>query len=210
LRPEDLVPIAPAENAADFLFIGEMRDLKGVDVFIEALGLLEREGVPARGLVVGPATPENAERYRALANARVTANRVAFRPPMPAREAFAMARIVIVPSRAESLPYLVLEAAGAGMPLIATDVGGIPEIFEGEAERLVPPGDPAALAAAMRAALADPARMAAEAVLRRDRIAQKFSLSLAAGQIEAIYRAALEARYRLGDAGAAASAGRSR
>ena len=58
-------------------------------------------------------------------------------PPMPARRAFALARTVVLPSRAESLPYVVLEAAAAGIPLIATRVGGIPEIFEGETERLV-------------------------------------------------------------------------
>jgi glycosyltransferase involved in cell wall biosynthesis len=210
LNPADFEPIATASDAADFIFIGELRELKGVDVFIEALALLESEGRAAKAIVVGPATEENARRYRALANARVRRNRIAFMPPMPARDAFALARAVVVPSRAESLPYLVLEAAAAGMPLLATDVGGIPEIFEGEAERLVQPGDPAALAASMRAALAAPERIAAEAMLRCEKVKEKFSLAATSRRIEDIYRGALEARYSLMRVGAVAEAGRSR
>ena len=57
--------------------------------------------------------------------------------------------MLVVPSRAESLPYIVLEAAAAGLPIIATNVGGIPEIFGPDADELVPPGDPAALADAI-------------------------------------------------------------
>jgi glycosyltransferase involved in cell wall biosynthesis len=210
LRPADFEPIQRAAEAADFIFIGELRELKGVDVFIEALALLEQEKRPARGIIVGPSTPDNARRYRELANSKVTRQRVAFMPPMPVREAFALARSVVVPSRAESLPYLVLEAAAAGMPLIATDVGGIPEIFEGDVGRLVAPGDPEALAASMRAALAVPERMAAEALLRRERVKEKFSLAATSGRIEDIYRGALEARYSLMRVGAVAEAGRSR
>ncbi len=194
LKPEDFEPIVMDPDAADFIFIGELRDLKGVDLFIEALGLLEREGNPARALIVGPSTPDDAQRYRDLANAKVTQHRVAFMPPMPARKAFALARTVVLPSRAESLPYVVLEAAAAGMPLIATDVGGVPEIFEGEANRLVAPGDATALAAAMRAALLAPERIAAEAMLRRGRVEQNFSLTVS----RAAHR-----RYLPGGAGSA-------
>ena len=68
---------------------------------------------------------------------------------MPAREAFASARIIVVPSRAESMPYVVLEAIAAGMPIVATRVGGIPEIFGPAADELVVPGDPGALAQAI-------------------------------------------------------------
>ena len=59
------------------------------------------------------------------------------------------------------MPYIVLEAAAAGMPMIATAVGGVPEIFGPHANRLVPPGNVDALAAAMTEAYTDPAEMAA-------------------------------------------------
>jgi len=210
LRPEEFQPVALESDAADFLFIGELRDLKGVDVFIDALSLLDREGLNPRAVIVGPATPEDARRYREMANARVLHHRVAFMPPRPAREAFSLARNVVLPSRAESLPYLVLEAAAASMPLIATNVGGIPEIFDGEADRLVLPGSAEALARAMRAALNEPEKLRAEAMLRRDRLKQKFSLAAMSGRVEDIYRAALEGRYRTVRENSAAEAGFSR
>jgi glycosyltransferase involved in cell wall biosynthesis len=54
--------------------------------------------------------------------------------------------MLVIPSRAESLPYVVLEAAAAGVPIIATAVGGVPEIFGPQADALIPPEDVAALA----------------------------------------------------------------
>jgi len=195
LRPEEFEPVVPAADAADFLFIGALRDLKGVDVLIEALALLRDAGAAFRAVLVGGGEPAEAERYPRMAAELGLADRVAFRPPMPAREAFALARTVVVPSRAESMPYIVLEAAAAGMPMIATDVGGIPEILSDAAARLIPAGDSAALAESLRRALAAPDRLHLEAMLRRDRIRQKFSLSIMAGTIEGIYRSALEERY---------------
>lgn len=197
LRPEEFEPVETAPGAADFLFIGELRELKGIDVFIEALALLEQQGHAPRALVVGPGSAAAERRWRDLANAKVQENRVVFRPPMPAREAFALAQTVVVASRAESMPYVVLEAAACGRPLIATRVGGVPEVFAGESERLVPPGDAEALAAAMRRALTEPERLAAEAILRSTGVKQNFSLAFAAARIEAIYRDALEARYSM-------------
>ena len=69
-----------------------------------------------------------------------------------------MGRMLVIPSRAESLPYVVLEAAAAGLPIIATDVGGVPEIFGPQAAQLIPPDDIAALIGAITAAIDDPAR----------------------------------------------------
>jgi glycosyltransferase involved in cell wall biosynthesis len=203
LRPEEFEPVVHTPDAADFLYIGMLRDLKGVDVFLRALTLLQTEGRRFRALVVGAGQAEDERRYRDMAAS--LGDRVAFRPPMPAREAFALAKCVVVPSRAESMPYLVLEVAAAGLPIIATNVGGIPEILAGEAERLLPPGDPTALADEMALALAAPARMRAEAGLRREHVKQNFSLARMARRIEDIYRGAL-AQYMERPAGAAVAA----
>ncbi|ODA68560.1 Glycogen synthase [Methyloligella halotolerans] len=143
------------ENAADFLFVGELRDLKGVDVFIEALARLKTEhGMKdVRAVIVGVGPHE--ARFKSLVKRRKLSAQVSFPGPMPARVAFARGRCVVVPSRAESFPYIVLETIAAGMPLIATDVGGIPEMISGIPIPLVPPDDVEALAGQMRLFMTD-------------------------------------------------------
>jgi glycosyltransferase involved in cell wall biosynthesis len=103
--------------------------------------------------------------------------------------------MIVVPSRAESMPYVVLEAIAAGMPVVATDVGGIPEIFGPDSSALVPPGDAAALARAIEAALADPRRTDAEAAARRAWLRPRFNISTMQNKIEALYRLMLEGKY---------------
>jgi glycosyltransferase involved in cell wall biosynthesis len=194
LREEEFVPVTPKNDARDLLFLGMLRDLKGVDVFLEAIARLQ--GVHGRNLtahVIGQA--EEPGRYEALSRSLGIADRIAFGEPIPAREAFASARMIVVPSRAESMPYVVLEAIAAGMPVIATDVGGIPEIFGPDAGALVPPGDAAALARAIEAALADPRRTDAEAAARRAWLRPRFNISTMQNKIEALYRQMLEGKY---------------
>ncbi len=119
LREEEFTPVVPREDARDLLFLGMLRDLKGTDVFLEAIAKLEqRFHRQVTANVIGQA--EEPEHYRALARTLGIAGRVAFHEPMPARQAFAGARAIVVPSRAESMPYVVLEAIAAGMPIIAT------------------------------------------------------------------------------------------
>ena len=77
-------------------------------------------------------------------------------PAMPAREAFAMARTVVVPSRAEAMPYIVIEALAAQKPVVASRVGGIPEILGTDSEALAIPGDAQDLSQVMAAAAVDP------------------------------------------------------
>ena len=104
---------------------------------------------------------------------------------MPAREAFRRGRVVVVPSRAESFPYVVLEAQAAGKPVIASAVGGIPEMLPAEA--LVPPGDAAALARRIAMVLDDPD--AAERARRRSReMKERFSVTRMARKITDFYR----------------------
>jgi len=192
LRPEEFEPVASPAEARDFLFIGEVRELKGPDVFIEALAALGTEGRPATAWIVGQG-PERAA-MEALVTGKGLGSRIAFRDPMPARAAFALARTVVVPSRAESMPYIVLEAIAAGKPTIATRVGGIPEIFGPEAGRLVPPGDVAALTAAMREILAGPDAAAAVAAGLREQVRVAFSVETMAAAIGSVYGSVTIAR----------------
>ena len=146
LAPEEFVQAEPAPGAADFLFVGELRHLKGVDVLLRALAQVRaRRTVSAVIVGAGP----DAAKYTREAAKYGLEGVVTFKGPTPAREAFRLGRTLVVPSRAESLPYIVLEAAAAGLPLLASDVGGIPEIVAGTDTDLLPPGDADALAHAM-------------------------------------------------------------
>jgi glycosyltransferase involved in cell wall biosynthesis len=136
----EFTPVLPNADAADFVYVGEMRAAKGVDTLIEALGLLTlRTGREVRAILVGngPDLPM----LRDLAHTYGLDKQVSFPGAMGARDAFALGRTLVVPSRAESLPYIVLEAVGAQIPIITTNVGGVPEIFGPYGDRLVPPGD---------------------------------------------------------------------
>jgi glycosyltransferase involved in cell wall biosynthesis len=113
---------------------------------------------------------------------------------MPAREAFALARCLVVPSRAESMPYIVLEGVAAAVPMIATRVGGIPEIFGATADCLVAPGNAEALAAAMNEVKASPASARDAALRLREEIRPQFSVSAMAAAIEAVYRSVIAPR----------------
>lgn len=145
LAETEFAPIEPVADAADFVFVGEMRLCKGVDTLIEAFAKLP--GSPRLALV-GSGLDESA--FRGLAARLRVADRVTFTPPMHGREALRRGKILVAPSRQESLPYVLLEATAARAPVVATKVGGNPEIFGAQAFRLVPPDDPDALAAAMR------------------------------------------------------------
>jgi len=114
----EFAPVVAEAAATDLVFIGELRALKGVDVLIKAIALLDRDGRNVTATIVG-AGPDRAA-FEAAARSQGLADTVRFVGAKPARAAFAFGRLCVVPSRAESLPYIVLEAAAAGLPIIAS------------------------------------------------------------------------------------------
>jgi glycosyltransferase involved in cell wall biosynthesis len=194
VAPGEFEPIRPDPQAADIVFVGELRLLKGVDVLIDAIALLDRAGRGVTAVIVGEG-PDRAQ-FEALVGARALDAKVRFVGAKPARPAFTLGRLLIVPSRAESLPYIVLEAAAAGVPMIATRVGGIPEIFGPDADALVRPGDAAELAQAIDRAVSE--REAGHAVAARleERLRTSFSTDAMTDAILAGYGDALRDRSR--------------
>ncbi|HVY20039.1 MAG TPA: glycosyltransferase family 4 protein [Bauldia sp.] len=188
LRPDDFAPVIPATAARDFAFIGDLRNVKGADLFIGAIALIgHRTGKAPTAAIVGTGPEE--QKYRAVVTGLGLADDIEFHTARPARDAMTLARTVVVPSRVETMPYIVLDAVAAGMPLVATNVGGVAEIFGNDAERLVPPNDVTALADAMSSVLAAPGAALAKAAALNIRIRAIFTVEAMAATVDSIYRA---------------------
>jgi glycosyltransferase involved in cell wall biosynthesis len=152
LEESDFQPLADEAPLYDAAFVGELRELKGVSYLIEAAGTLN--ATRSFRLAIAGNGPDEAK-FRADVKARGLDDRIEFLGHVKARDVFAMARVVVVPSLAESFPYIVLEAIASGRPVVATDVGGVAEIFGPHRGALVRPADVSALAREIRRALAN-------------------------------------------------------
>jgi glycosyltransferase involved in cell wall biosynthesis len=148
ISKDELQPVEPASNPADIVFIGELRWRKGIDVLLQALAQLAAEGWRGKAIFFGEGPDRKA--CEEMAGKLGIGAQVSFPGESRPRAAFASGKLLVIPSRQESLPYIVLEAAAARMPMITTSVGGIPEIFGPDAEALAPAGDVAALVAAIK------------------------------------------------------------
>jgi glycosyltransferase involved in cell wall biosynthesis len=193
---QEFEPVSTRPDASDLVFMGELRHLKGVDVLLEAIARLRRDGRSVTATVVG--SGPDRDMFHALADTLGLTDLIQFRPAMPGPEALTLGRIMVVPSRAESLPYVVLEAAAGGVPLIATRVGGIPEIYGPQVAALVPPGDAAALAKAIAQALDGGAATADFARQLRQQVAVSFSIDAMVDGVLNGYRSALDGLRKSG------------
>ena len=183
-------PIVPADSATDIVFIGELRQLKGIDLLIDAIASLRRQGRPLTATIVGAGADRDALVARA-ANAGLS-EAIVFPGAMPARDAMRLGRLMVVPSRAESLPYVVLEAAAGKVPLVTTRVGGIPEIYGPLADALVQPDSAPSLAAAIADALDHPEALRQRTLALNERVARYFSVDAMVDGVLDGYRIALE------------------
>ena len=185
-------PVVVQSDATDFVCVGELRPVKAIDILIEAIAILKQSGHPVTATVVGEGPDE--AKLKAQVRERGLVDEVRFVGFQPARVAFSMGRMLVIPSRAESLPYVVLEATAAGLPVIGTKVGGVPEIFGPDSDSLVPPDDIPALVAAMRAATIDPTAANSVAQHIRARVRAEFSVDRMVDGGLAAYREALALR----------------
>ncbi len=186
-------PIPPGLPEAYIVYAGRIASNKGLPGLLEALAMLPAEHrIPL--LLVGADWGEG-ERIRS------TARRLGIEPqvrllghrPDPAeyRAILGHARLLVLPSEWEAFGLVLLEAMAAGVPVVASAVGGIPEVLEeGAAGRLVPYGDPEALAGALAETLADGPEIRRR-VDRARRRAIGLDWSVAVERHRALYRALL-------------------
>jgi glycosyltransferase involved in cell wall biosynthesis len=168
------------------LVVGRLSPEKGVDVMLRALRILLDRGGTAGALVVGDG--QERERLVALAASLNLSPAVAFLRTTPdVSAAYRAGDVLVIPSRSEGLPNVLLEALAHDLPVIATDVGAVREVLgESRAGIVVPPESPEAIAAAIPRALA----LRDDATARHDRqaLVARFSLAARARQHVEVYR----------------------
>jgi glycosyltransferase involved in cell wall biosynthesis len=182
-----------APDAPVLICVAFHAPVKGVDVLIDALGLL-REQYPRLKLIQvgGPEDPSDRAATEALehrAEQAGVADRIlwlGFRNDVP--DLLAAADIYCLPSRSEGLPLAVLEAMGAGLPIVGTAVGGVPEAVEsGRTGLLVPPESPRELADALALLLADEPRRHRMGQEGRRVVEERFSMHLQSRRLIDLY-----------------------
>ena len=170
---DEFDPIVLASDPTDIVYVGEFRHIKGADILIDAVARLRADGKPVTLTLAGEGEEigslKNQIQQHGLAGA------VRFIGHVKARDGFSKGRLLVVPSRGDSMPYVVIEAAAAGIPMVAANVGGIPEIFGTHTDALFAPNMVGAMADAIETALDDPAAALARAKSLRERIFMLFS-----------------------------------
>ena len=170
---------------------GRLSDEKGVDILIRAAAGHPRLQIDIAG--EGPAREE----LEQLASATGVAERVRFHGRLPTGELQRLLRsasVMALPSRwYENMPLAVLEAFAAGLPVVASDLGGLPELIERDVDgQVVPAEDPGALGEALAALMADPKRAFSMGRAARDKAKNSFGPGPHLERLDAIYQEAIE------------------
>jgi glycosyltransferase involved in cell wall biosynthesis len=173
-------------------WIGRLVPIKGPDLFMRALSGIRRSDWTACVIGDGPERPA----MEAIARSSGVADRVRFAGLVhEAARYLAAFDLLVLSSRSEGTPIVVLEAMGAEVPVVATAVGGVSELLGGDAGGwLVPPEDPLALANAVDQALSDPAAVQSRTRFGRARVESELSLPVWIGRHEAVYHSAIRTR----------------
>ncbi|MFH1746382.1 MAG: glycosyltransferase [Planctomycetota bacterium] len=173
-----------------FLYLAELRVGKGLGDLIEAARILHRRGTPFELIIAGPADLEDRsywEQRLRQAGIRDATRLLGAVTGRAKAELLASADCFVHPSHSEGLPNVLLEAGAAGLPVIATAVGAVPDIVVPSGIRPVPPRDPHSLAREMIRMAADPGLRTQIAAKLQRHIEKNYNLPDVARQIARVY-----------------------
>jgi glycosyltransferase involved in cell wall biosynthesis len=166
-------------------WVGRLSPEKGADLFLQALA----RG-PWLASVIGDGRAGG--ELRRTAEVLGLADRVRWHGLVPSAGRLVSAfDLLVLSSRTEGTPIVLFEAMEAGVPIVASAVGGVPDVLGPDEALLVPPGDPDRLAEAMRAVFGDLAGAAARASRARARLATDFAAGPWLDQYESLYHSLL-------------------
>jgi glycosyltransferase involved in cell wall biosynthesis len=189
---DEFDPIVKAADATDIVYVGEFRHIKGADLLIDAVAQLRADGKPVKLTLAGDGEELAALKTQVQKHGLTEA--VRFIGHVKARYGFSKGGVLVVPSRGDSMPYVVIEAAAAGIPMVAANVGGIPEIFGFHTDALFAPNMVGAMADAIETALDDPDTALVRAKSLRERVLIHFSQKAMVEGVLAGYRDAFADR----------------
>jgi len=189
---DEFDPVLKAADATDVAYVGEFRHIKGADLLIDAVARLRADGKPVTLTLGGDG--EEMDALKAQVQKLGLTEAARFIGHVKARHGFSKGGLLVVPSRGDSMPYIVIEAAAAGIPMVAANVGGIPEIFGSHTDALFAPNIVGAMADAIETALADPTAAQERAKSLRERVLIHFSQKAMVEGVLAGYRDAFADR----------------
>lgn len=170
---------ASAMQSARAIFAGEFSRRKGADILLDAWPWVEAAVPNATLIVYGEPkdvepTPLGGIVYKGR------------RPRSEVQEALRECQLLVLPSRAEAFPMSLLEAMAAGLPIVATDVGGVAQMID-DSEQIVAPDSPQMLAASMQRFLADTDLSSRTGARNRSRYELEFSPAVVSRAYERLY-----------------------
>lgn len=195
--PEALHVVPNAVDASEYdpvyererphvVFLSTMYERKGIGEFVDAVdALLDGDG-PRFDVTIAGKGPESG-RAATLAARHDAVDYRGFVDEPEKRRLLSRGTIYALPTHAEGLPFAILEAMAGGNAVVSTPVGSIPSVVDDDVGRLVPPGDPDALAGELEDLVAAPETVVGMGRRSRERVVEGYSWTAAADQLTAIY-----------------------
>ncbi|MBO9397911.1 glycosyltransferase family 4 protein [Shimia sp. R9_2] len=179
---------AEAPMGTKLLFVGRLAPVKGLPILLRAMEQLVQKEPDVHLTVIGDGPGRKA--LQSQTDAAGLSDHVSFvgyKSQSEVAEALSAADMLVLPSFAEGVPVVLMEAMAARRPVVATQIAGIPELVtEGVSGLLVPPGDPDALAQAIAKLLANPTRATAMGIAGRAKVEAAFDIAKEAARLRAL------------------------